>query len=70
MWKIETDRRVQGDLMWLLKSSGAEKKQLQEHEPLQPEGASLESPGTAGTTNGRDRQTDRGIDGADRWRDR
>lgn len=45
--------------MWLLKGSGAGKKQLQEHEPLQPEGTLLESPGTMGTNNGRDRQRDR-----------
>lgn len=59
MWKVETDRRAQGELMWLLKGSGAGKKQLQEHEPLQPEGTLLESPGTMGTNNGRDRQRDR-----------
>lgn len=38
------------------------KKQLQEHEPQQPQGASLQSPGTTGTSNGRDGETGGGID--------
>lgn len=69
MWKIETDRRAQGGLMWLLKGCGAEKKkkknnyQNMDHRSLG--GASLESPGTA-----RYRQTGRGMDGADSWRGR
>lgn len=40
-----------------------ERKQLQEHEPRQPEGTSLESPGTTGANNGRGGQTDRQTDG-------